>query len=83
MTVTAVSGPRTAPARKCRPQRLAYQLATGAALPSPALLLHSCDVPICVHAVLDAAESHLSEGTHKTNMLDRAQKTRHAKRWSA
>ena len=35
------------------------------------------------HDRSDPAESHLSEGTHKTNMLDRAQKNRHANRWSA
>jgi len=66
-----------------RPQRFAYQLATGRELTASVLLLHSCDVPICVHAVRDPAESHLVEGTHRTNMLDRAQKNRHANRWSA
>ncbi|QNE46137.1 hypothetical protein F1C58_03900 [Glaciihabitans sp. INWT7] len=34
-----------------RPQRFAYQLATGLQLPEYVLLMHSCDVPICVHAV--------------------------------
>jgi hypothetical protein len=66
-----------------RPQRFAYQLDTGKALPSSVLLLHSCDVPICVHAVTDPAESHLTEGTHQMNMLDRVQKNRHANKWSA
>ena len=66
-----------------RPQRYAYLLATGVELSRSVLLLHSCDVPICVHAVADAAESHLVEGTHRENMLDRTQKNRHANRWSA
>ncbi|ASD24225.1 hypothetical protein B7495_18245 (plasmid) [Cryobacterium sp. LW097] len=66
-----------------RPQRFTYQLDTGKALPSSVLLPHSCDVPICVHTVRDAAESYLSEDTNKTNMLDRAQKNRHANRWPA
>lgn len=66
-----------------RPQRFAHQLATGNELPESVLLLHSCDVPICVHAVTDRAETHLVEGTHRTNMLDRVQKNRHANRWSA
>lgn len=66
-----------------RPQRYAHQLATGIELPGSVLLLHSCDVPICVHAVADQAESHVMEGSHRSNMLDRVQKNRHANRWSA
>lgn len=65
-----------------RPQRFAYQLATGIELPESVELLHSCDVPICVHAVADAEETHLIEGTHRMNMLDRAQRNRH-NAWSA
>jgi hypothetical protein len=66
-----------------RPQRFAYQLATGIELPASIMLLHSCDVPICVHADKDQAVTHLVEGTHRTNMLDRTQKHRQANRWSA
>jgi hypothetical protein len=69
--------------RVVRPHRFAHELATGVELPGSVLLLHSCDVPICVHAVTDRAETHLVEGTHRTNMLDRVQKHRHANRWSA
>lgn len=65
-----------------RPQRYAHQLATGIELPESVLLLHSCDVPICVHAVADPAESHVMEGSHRSNMLARGQKNRHANRWS-
>jgi hypothetical protein len=69
--------------RVVRPHRFAHELATGVELPRSVLLLHSCDVPICVHAVTDRAETHLVEGTHRTNMLDRVQKHRYANRWSA
>jgi hypothetical protein len=66
-----------------RPQRYAFQLLTGTELPSTVLLLHSCDIPICVHASADAAESHVWPGTHRANMLDRAQKGRHVNGWSS
>lgn len=33
-----------------RPQRYAWELLTGESLPSSLFLLHSCDIPICVHA---------------------------------
>nr|WP_228512771.1 hypothetical protein [Clavibacter sp. VKM Ac-2872] len=68
--------------RSVRPSRYAYQDVTGEALASSILLLHSCDVPICVHVDVDAATSHLAPGTHRTNMLDRAQRGRHSNRWT-
>lgn len=66
-----------------RPQRFAFQLITGDELPSNVLLLHSCDIPICVHAATDAAESHVWPGSHRANMLDRAQKGRHENGWTS
>lgn len=59
-----------------RPQRYAYELATGHPLPSSTLLLHSCDIPICVHASADLEVSHVAPGTHRENMLDRSQRGR-------
>jgi len=66
-----------------RPQRYAYQLITGTQPPSQVLLLHSCDVPTCVHADVDPLVSHLREGTARDNMLDRTQRNRHANQWSS
>ena len=66
-----------------RPQRYAYQLATGTELTPNVLLLHSCDVPTCVHADLDPHVSHVREGTARDNMLDRTQRNRHANQWSS
>jgi hypothetical protein len=63
-----------------RPQRYAYELVTGEPLPSSRLLLHSCDIPICVHADADPAVSHLAPGTHRENMLDRSQRGRYRNR---
>lgn len=63
-----------------RPQRYAYELATGEPLPASTLLLHSCDIPICVHASSDLDVSHVAPGTHRENMLDRAQRGRYRNR---
>ena len=63
-----------------RPQRYAWELATGTALPSSTLLLHSCDIPICVHADVDLDVSHVAPGTHRQNMLDRSQRGRYRNR---
>ncbi|AMM22894.1 hypothetical protein AX769_22440 (plasmid) [Frondihabitans sp. PAMC 28766] len=63
-----------------RPQRYAYELVTGVPLPSSTLLLHSCDIPICVHADADVAVSHVGPGTHRENMLDRVQRGRYRNR---
>lgn len=46
--------------RAVRPQRYAYEEATGVALPSSTLLLHGCDVPLCVHADVDPELSHVT-----------------------
>jgi hypothetical protein len=65
-----------------RPQRYAFELVTGEVLPSSMLLLHSCDIPICVHAAADLDQSHVAPGTHRENMLDRAQRGRYRNRQS-
>lgn len=44
-----------------RPQRYAYELAIGQLLPSDVVVLHSCDVPTCVHADVDPHVSHVRE----------------------
>ncbi|WP_237280554.1 hypothetical protein [Subtercola vilae] len=62
--------------RAVRPQRYSYELLTGLALPRDVLLLHDCDIPLCVHADIDLARSHVWEGDHRKNMLDREQKGR-------
>ena len=74
--------PDAARQRAVRPQRYAYEEATGVALDSSTLLLHGCDVPLCVHADTDPEVSHVTPGTHRDNMLDRAQKGRHENRWT-
>lgn len=58
-----------------RPQRLLYEHLTGQSLPPHVLLLHNCDVPICVHVTRDA-RSHLFLGDTAMNMRDREQKQR-------
>ncbi|AMM22598.1 hypothetical protein AX769_20860 (plasmid) [Frondihabitans sp. PAMC 28766] len=63
-----------------RPQRYAHELATGEPLPPSMLLLHSCDIPICVHASAYLESSHVAPGTHRENMLDRAQRGRYRDR---
>ncbi|GAA4266584.1 hypothetical protein [Frondihabitans peucedani] len=63
-----------------RPQRYAYELATGEPLPPSTLLLHSCDIPMCVHASVNLDVSHVAPGTHRENMLDRAQRSRYRNR---
>jgi hypothetical protein len=66
-----------------RPQRYAYELATGKSIPSEVMVLHSCDVPTCVHVDTDPLLSHVREGSSRDNMLDRTQRNRHANQWSA
>lgn len=69
--------------RAVRPSRYAHQRVTGRVLPSTVMLLHACDVPLCVHVDVDPAVSHLFEGDHRVNMLDREQKHRGGNQWSA
>lgn len=60
-----------------RPQRFAYQVLTGEQLPAHVVLMHDCDVPLCVRAT-GGLDSHLTPGTQGQNLLDRSQKLRHA-----
>lgn len=56
-----------------RPQRHSHALLTGEQLPPEVILLHECDVPLCVRST-GGPDSHTSPG----NLLDRSQKRRHA-----
>ena len=49
--------------------RIAYELKYGA-IPEGQIILHSCDVPVCVNP------DHLKAGTYKDNMQDMYQKGR-------
>ncbi|MBD8519173.1 hypothetical protein [Plantibacter sp. CFBP 8804] len=61
--------------RMVRPHRVMFEHVTGAELTSSVPLMHECDIPICVHAAVDAG-SHLSIGSQSLNMLDREHKGR-------
>jgi hypothetical protein len=61
--------------RMVRPQRFLFEHLTGRDLDPDTVLLHACDVPICVHVTTDD-RSHLFEGDHRMNMRDREQKGR-------
>lgn len=63
--------------RAMRPQRWLYEHLTGTVLHPSTLLLHACDVPLCVHVDVDMSVSHLAPGTHRGNMLERVQRGRH------
>ncbi len=60
-----------------RPQRHAHTLLTGEQLPVEVILLHSCDVPLCVRST-GGPDSHTRSGTRAENLLDRSRKRRHA-----
>jgi hypothetical protein len=60
-----------------RPQRYAHEILTDEELPSHVLLMHSCDIPLCVRAT-GGEDTHLVPGTRAENLLDRSQKRRHA-----
>lgn len=59
-----------------RPQRYAYTALTGRELTPDVLILHRCDVPLCVHADVDPEASHLRPGDTSDNMQDRARRGR-------
>lgn len=59
-----------------RPQRHAHTLLTGEQLPPYVILLHSCDVPLCVRST-GGPDSHTHPGTQAENLMDRLQKRRH------
>ncbi|PPF28031.1 hypothetical protein C5C18_11835 [Rathayibacter tritici] len=61
-----------------RPQRYAFEQITGRVLERSVMVLHWCDVPLCVHAEVVEATSHLREGDARGNMIDRSQRGRYA-----
>lgn len=57
-----------------RPHRYAFMLVHGqAALEDAPVLMHVCDVPLCVKATY-GEDSHLWAGTQRDNLIDRARK---------
>lgn len=68
--------------RTMRPQRFAWRLLTGVDLPRSVMLLHRCDVPLCVHVDVEEALSHLRPGTARDNQDDAVRRGRHANRFT-
>lgn len=68
--------------RTMRPQRFAWRELSGEDLPSSVLLLHSCDIPLCVHVDVDVRLSHLRPGTSLENQADAARRGRHENRFT-
>lgn len=68
--------------RTMRPQRFAWRELTGEDLPPSVLLLHSCDIPLCVHVDVDTQLSHLRPGTLTENQADAARRGRHQNRYT-
>jgi HNH endonuclease len=56
-----------------RAHQVAFELATGVAIPADRLVMHSCDTPPCCEPL------HLTLGTNKNNMDDMLAKGRQAK----
>lgn len=63
--------------RAVRPQRHAHTLITGEQLLPTVILLHTCDVLLCVRST-GGPDSHTHPGTQADNLLDRSLKRRHA-----
>lgn len=63
--------------RAVRPQRFLFEHIHQVALRREDVLMHLCDVPLCVHVDADPLHSHLALGTHASNMRDRSAKGRH------
>lgn len=68
--------------RTMRPQRFLYRALTGIDLPAETMLLHRCDVPLCVHVDVDPAVSHLRVGNAIDNQRDTARSGRHRNGYS-
>lgn len=58
-----------------RPHRYASHLATSRPLDGFGILMHECDVPMCVRATTDP-DTHVVEASTRANMLDRRRKGR-------
>ena len=68
--------------RTMRPQRFHYRELTGVDLPPSTMLLHSCDVPLCVHVDIDQDVSHLRPGAAIDNQRDTARAGRQRNRYT-
>ena len=68
--------------RVLRPQRFLYRELTGIDLPANTMLLHNCDIPLCVHVTSDPNTSHLRVGGAKQNQADTARAGRHRNRFT-
>ncbi|OWP20304.1 hypothetical protein CBF90_02110 [Microbacterium sp. AISO3] len=66
-----------------RPQRFLYRHLTGVNLTPDVMLLHRCDVPLCVHVDVDPAASHLRVGDAAANQDDAARAGRHRNRFTS
>ena len=60
-----------------RPQRYAHEILTGGQLSPHVILMHVCDISLCVRAT-GGEDTHLVPGTQAENLLDRSQRRRHA-----
>lgn len=65
-----------------RPQRFAWRELMGEALPRSVMLLHECDIPLCVHVDADMELSHLRPGTAGENQADAARRGRQRNRFT-
>ncbi len=68
--------------RTMRPQRFLWRELTGEDLPPDVLLLHRCDIPLCVHVELDPHLSHLRPGTWRDNQDDAVRRGRQHNRFT-
>lgn len=68
--------------RTMRPQRFLYRHLTGIDLPPETMLLHRCDVPLCVHVDVDPNVSHLRIGGAVDNQRDAAHAGRQRNRFT-
>ncbi|MCK2028065.1 hypothetical protein KZC56_17345 [Microbacterium sp. SSW1-47] len=68
--------------RTMRPQRFLYRHLTGIDLPPSTMLLHRCDVALCVHVDVDPAVSHLRIGGAAENQRDAARAGRQRNRFT-
>jgi len=68
--------------RTMRPQRFLYRELTGIDLDAETMLLHRCDVPICVHVDRSTEISHLRVGSAADNQRDTARAGRQRNRFT-
>lgn len=68
--------------RTMRPQRFLYRHLTGIDLAPDTMLLHRCDVPLCVHVDVDPAITHLRVGGAPENQRDTARAGRQRNRFT-